>query len=55
MENEILDNAYSTQCPTGAAIFYSNLGTQYTSSEFIFIESWYNSRRIHSSIEYLIR
>lgn len=101
-----LDNAYKIQKPTESLIFHSDLGVQYTSTEFInrlkkyrmkasnsrkacpydnaciesfhsilkkeqvnnvqyydyesakldlfiFIESWYNRKRIHSSIDYI--
>jgi len=101
-----LDNAYKLQQPAGSVIFHSDLGVQYTSTEFIsrlkkygmkssnsrkgcpydnaciesfhsilkkeqvnnvqyydyesakldlfiFIESWYNRRRIHGSIGYI--
>lgn len=101
-----LDNAYKVQKPLGCVIFHSDLGVQYTSSEFtdrlkkygmkasnsrkgcpydnaciesfhsilkkeqvnnvqyldyesakldlfIFIESWYNRKRIHGSIGYI--
>ena len=101
-----LDNAYKTQKPSDSVIFHSDLGVQYTSTEFInrlkkyrmkasnsrkgcpydnaciesfhsilkkeqvnnvqyldyesakldlfiFIESWYNRKRIHSSLGYI--